>query len=173
MTEREIRSLNSSPSILLQVLRRRRSCTSLLPLPHGQRTDRTALLNSETLEPEESTTTTTPPTLTTDEQRGPVGQPAPTITGQVTSYRYTTTDADGNTVVLSDIFTPSFPPTQPPPPPTLTGSILDFNEWLSVIGTNTVPVLASGAEPWRVPAGAYKIAAGMVTGIIGGAMLVL
>ena len=126
---------------------------------------------SQTLTP--TTTTAAPPVLTTDPQQGPVGQPAPTIPGQITSYRYTTTDANGQTIVLSDIFTPSFPPTQPIPAPTTTGSILQLSEWLSLVGTNTVPVPLSNAEPWRIPTGAYKIVAGLVSGLMGGAMLVI
>ena len=42
-----------------------------------------------------------------------------------------------------------------------------------MVGTNTVPVLVNGAEPWRIPGGAYKVAAGMMTGLVGGAMLVM
>jgi hypothetical protein len=56
-----------------------------------------------------------------------------------------TTDANGDTVVSTDIFTPTFSPF-PTTVSSFTGTILGFSQWTSLIGTNTVPAIgANGA----------------------------
>ena len=56
----------------------------------------------------ETTPTTTSTDTTTTLNQGPiVGQPAPTTAAGDTTFQFTTTDALGNTQVLTDVFTPS------------------------------------------------------------------
>jgi len=89
-----------------------------------------------------TTAPTTSPTATAattaTQVQGPVGQPAtaPVSPGGPTPYTYTTTDANGNTVIATATFTPSFPATTPYTP-TSTGTVLGYSQWLSMIGNNT------------------------------------
>jgi len=113
------------------------------------------------------------PTTAPDVQQGPVGQPAPTPTGPVvTVYHYTTVDAAGDTEVFTATFIPTFPATQLPPPPTTTGSILQFSQWQSLVGTNTVPASSGGVVTWTVPRSALEAVVGIVSGTLAGAWLV-
>jgi len=122
----------------------------------------------QTIAAQSTTSTSTTP----DVQQGPVGLPAPTIPGQQTVYRYTTIDAAGDTTVITATFTPSFPPTQTPTPST-TGSILDYSSWLSLVGTNTVPVANAAVHRWRMSSASCGIGAGLAAGFLGGFWLVL
>ncbi|KAG5220846.1 hypothetical protein IMY05_C4504000400 [Salix suchowensis] len=65
------------------------------------------------------------------QQQGPVGQPAPTVgtPGGPTPFTYTTT-IGGETIVTTDVFTPSTPATTPHTP-TAEGTIWDYSQWLS------------------------------------------
>ncbi|KDQ59201.1 hypothetical protein JAAARDRAFT_206148 [Jaapia argillacea MUCL 33604] len=90
-----------------------------------------------------STLTTSAPTTTAvvttplPGQQGPVGQPGASPPNGAIPYYYTTTNAAGNTIVVEATFTPSFPATQAPPPLSTTGTILQYSDWLTVIGSNT------------------------------------
>ena len=86
-------------------------------------------------------------TLTPNVNQGPVGQPGTTPTGQIVYY-YTTTNAVGQTTVLQATFTPTFPATRVPSAPS-SGTILQYSQWLSMVGTNTVTpsILSSRAGP--------------------------
>jgi len=117
----------------------------------------------------QTTTTTTP----LDQQQGPVAQPAATEAGQ-TTFRYTTTDAAGDTIVVTDTFTPSFAPTAGTTPiPTFVGTILSVNQWLSMVGTNTVPVANAAIERWKFPRTLLSIGSAMLAGAVGGVWIVL
>ncbi|KAF8558099.1 hypothetical protein OG21DRAFT_1481639 [Imleria badia] len=121
-----------------------------------------SLTNSLTL-----ATTTTP-------QVGPVGQPAsePLTPGGPTPYEYTTTDANGNTVVMQGVFTPTGPQTALPAP-TATGTILGYSQWLSMIGTHTAPASAARRMSMPVATGWYYFAATTFAGLVGGAWLIV
>jgi len=131
------------------------------------------LPTTQTIQTLTSTTSTSTTTTSPFVQQGPVGQPAPTITGQTTVYQYTTTDAAGDTIVVTDTFTASFQSTQPPPTQSFTGSVLDYSSWLSIVGTNTVPVSNAALARWAVPSSALRIGAGVVAGLVSGVWLVL
>ncbi|EMD33302.1 hypothetical protein CERSUDRAFT_117925 [Gelatoporia subvermispora B] len=107
-------------------------------------------------------------------QQGPVGAPPPTPAVQEpTVYTYTTTDGNGDTVALTAIFTPTSPAALTHS--TTAGTILQYSQWLSLIGTNTVPATTNAAAPaplslehrW------FGMAAGTLVGVLGGAWLVL
>ncbi|KAF8501478.1 hypothetical protein F5888DRAFT_1672548 [Russula emetica] len=85
-----------------------------------------------------TTSPTTTATTTAAAVQGPVGQPAstPLTPGGPTPYTYTTTDANGNPVIGTATFTPSFPATTPYTP-SGTGTVLGYSQWLSIIGNNT------------------------------------
>ncbi|EIN04937.1 hypothetical protein PUNSTDRAFT_122627 [Punctularia strigosozonata HHB-11173 SS5] len=87
--------------------------------------------------------TTTTPTTTTTPPQGPVGEPTPTQAG-VTVYIYTTTDANGDTVVSSDTFTATFS-SFPTTVSSFTGTVLGYSDWTSMVGTNTVPAIKSSS----------------------------
>lgn len=120
---------------------------------------------------EATTTTTSPTTTTTPVQQGPVGEPAATQTGE-TVFQYTTTDADGDTIVLTGTFTPTFESTQPIGSPTFTGTILNYSQWLSLVGSNTVPAVNAALERWKMPKGLWVASVASLTGMLGGAWLV-
>ncbi|KAH7919371.1 hypothetical protein BV22DRAFT_1199517 [Leucogyrophana mollusca] len=106
-------------------------------------------------------------------QQGPVGQPAPEVpAGGPTPYTYTTVNADGETVVLQGIFTPTGPVTALPNP-TTTGVVLNYSSWLKMVGTNTVPASAATRVSFRLSGGWYGIALSSMVGIVGGTWLVL
>lgn len=114
------------------------------------------------------------PLTTTAQQVGPVGQPAsaPAVPGGPTPYDYTTTDANGNTVVLQGVFTPTGPQTVLPVQST-TGTILGYSQWLSIIGTNTAPASAARRMSMPVATGWYYFAATAFAGLVGGAWLII
>ncbi|PCH42599.1 hypothetical protein WOLCODRAFT_163908 [Wolfiporia cocos MD-104 SS10] len=111
---------------------------------------------------EATATTTTPPQV--------VEQPAPTAAG-MTTYYYTTTNAAGSTVVLLGTFTPTFAPTTTPIYPS-TGSILQYSDWLSMIGTSTA-ALSGSVSRWKLSDNMICMGIGPLAGLIGGAWLVL
>ncbi|KAI0833773.1 hypothetical protein BC628DRAFT_1345271 [Trametes gibbosa] len=117
-----------------------------------------------------TTTTTTP----LDGQQGPVGQPAPTVANAgPTIYTYTTTDAGGDTIAVVDTFTPTFviSTTWTGAPP---GTIVPYNSWLSLVGTNTVAAEVNGAiARWALQHRWLGIAASLCAGVAGGAWLAL
>jgi len=105
-------------------------------------------------------------------QQGPVGQPAAEApAGGPTPYTYTTVNADGETVVLQGIFTPTGPATVLPNP-TTTGVILNYSSWLKMVGTNTVPASAATRVSFHVSGGWYGIVFSGIVGVIGGVWLV-
>ncbi|KAI0077280.1 hypothetical protein K474DRAFT_1661888 [Panus rudis PR-1116 ss-1] len=141
-------------------------------------TDVLGLATTQTLQTLTGTSTssqTTATTTTPDIQQGPVGMP-PTVTPVAgnTVYTYTTTDANGDTIAVADTFTPTFAATKTPAV-TTTGTILDYSEWLSMVGTNTPSLVASNsAQPrWDVLHGILGTAMAALGGVAGGACLVL
>ena len=103
-----------------------------------------------------------------------MGQPAstPLTPGGPTPYEYTTTDANGNTVVLQGTFTPTGPQTVLPAPTTI-GSVLGYSQWLSMIGTYTAPPSAARRMSMPVATGWYYFAATTFVGLVGGAWLIV
>ncbi|KAF7424304.1 hypothetical protein PC9H_009611 [Pleurotus ostreatus] len=85
----------------------------------------------DTTSPSTPTTTAATTTTTLPLQQGPVGQPAPTLgtPGGPTPFTYTTT-IGGETIVTTDVFTPTTPATTPHTP-TAQGTIWDYSQWLS------------------------------------------
>jgi hypothetical protein len=87
-----------------------------------------------------STGITTAPTI----QQGPVGQPPATTysAGGPTPFTYYTTNANGQLTPVVATFIPTFPATVLPPPST-TGTVWAYSQYLSAVGTNTVPPKAA------------------------------
>ncbi|KAF8134854.1 hypothetical protein EV363DRAFT_1321845 [Boletus edulis] len=112
--------------------------------------------------------------VTTATQVGPVGQPGttPVAPGGPTPYQYTTTDANGNQVVLQGVFTPTGPQTVLPAA-TTTGTVLPYSQWLSMIGTYTAPASAARRVSMPVATGWYYFAATAFAGLVGGAWLIV
>ena len=145
----------------------------------GQATSLTTTPTSTgTTLPTTTATTTTPTstntraTTTTPVQQGPVGQPAstPETPGGPTPYTYTTTDANGDYTAVVATFIPTFPATTPYTP-TSTGTILQYSEWLSQIGTNTgdlnEPVASQAANPaWRASANIRLLSSVVLTSVL-------
>ncbi|KIK79901.1 hypothetical protein PAXRUDRAFT_833870 [Paxillus rubicundulus Ve08.2h10] len=112
-------------------------------------------------------------TSTTPAQVGPVGQPATQPpAGGPTPYTYTTTDANGETVAVEGIFTPTGPPTVLPPA-TTTGTILNYSQWQSMVGTHTQPANAASRMPTPITTSLYYLVATTFAGLAGGAWLVI
>ncbi|KAF9243560.1 hypothetical protein BU15DRAFT_43122 [Melanogaster broomeanus] len=112
-------------------------------------------------------------TSTTPVQVGPVGQPASEPpAGGPTPYTYTTTNADGETIEVVGTFTPTGPATVLPTP-TTTGSILNYSQWQSMVGTNTLAANAASRISTPVTTGWYYVVATTFTGLVGGAWLVM
>ncbi|CAA7268167.1 unnamed protein product [Cyclocybe aegerita] len=89
-------------------------------------------------------TTPTPTTTTTDDiGHGPVGAPVSRTgtPGAPTPYTYTTV-VNGVTTAIAAIFTPTTPATVSVSIPA-SGTILDYTEWLSMVGIN--PTAVGGA----------------------------
>lgn len=106
---------------------------------------------------------------TSTPDQGPVGQPGTTADGP-TIFSYTTTDAAGGVEVVTATFTPTY---QPPNPvtPTMTGTVLSYSDWLSIIGTNTVAATSSGIARWSPSSAAISFSASMGAGILVGMWL--
>jgi len=129
------------------------------------------------------TTVVAPATTTTQQQgqQGPVGAPGttPETPGGPTPFTYTTTDASGNYVVTTGIFTPTVPATVPYTP-TLTGTILPYSVWLSQVGGTTgataAAQVANSAKSalWPGDNLTLLLRAGSMTliGVIGGSLVV-
>ncbi|KAF9223597.1 hypothetical protein BS17DRAFT_817236 [Gyrodon lividus] len=112
-------------------------------------------------------------TSTTPGQVGPVGQPASQPpAGGPTPYTYTTTNANGETVAVEGIFTPTGPATVLPPA-TTTGTILNYSQWQSMVGTNTQPANAANRVSTPITTSWYYLAATTFAGLAGGAWLVM
>lgn len=94
-----------------------------------------------------TSSTTTKATTTPDSQQGPVGQPAetPETPGGPTPFTYTTTDANGNYVATTGVFIPSFAATTPFTP-TVTGTILPYSVWLSMVRATATSSQAAAAQ---------------------------
>lgn len=127
-----------------------------------------------------TTTSATTAAAITQAQQGPVGQPGstPLSPGGPTPFTYVTTDANGNPVVTSGTFTPSFPATTPYTP-TGSGTILGYSAWLSMIsssatGQPTASQAANTASPASVSVslllGALSIA---IIGVVGRSIAIL
>ncbi|TFK47742.1 hypothetical protein OE88DRAFT_1665354 [Heliocybe sulcata] len=118
-----------------------------------------------------STTTATTPTLpatptpippaaaTTTTAPRVVGAPGATPGTGAIPYQYTTTNAAGATIVVPDTFTPSFAIITSVAP-TTTGTVLDYSQWQSMVGTNTVAdaSVSSATGTWK-PSRAFWAAA--------------
>ncbi|OCH94906.1 hypothetical protein OBBRIDRAFT_788909 [Obba rivulosa] len=105
-------------------------------------------------------------------QQGPVGAPPATPAVQEpTSYIYTTTDANGNTIALTATFTPTSPAMLTHS--TISGSIMAYSQWLGLVGTNTVVPSSNGATPFALERRWLGMAAGTLAGALGGAWLLL
>lgn len=129
---------------------------------------------STTSAPSTSTTPTTQAAATQAQAQpqGPVEQ-SPDVPGVAgpTSYIYSTTNAAGATITVAAIFTPTFAPTTVVVP-TASGTILQYSDWLTQVGTHTVPVNAAGAR-LAVDRTWYAVAGGTLLGVVGGALIVL
>lgn len=129
-----------------------------------------------------TTSPTTTATTTAAQVQGPVGQPAstPLTPGGPTPYTYTTTDANGNTVIGTATFTPSFPATTPYTP-SVTGTVLGYSQWLSMVGNDTSGLnqpVASQAANYASRAGVQlSLSLGVVSitimGLLGGSLAVV
>ncbi|KAF8638181.1 hypothetical protein AX17_002378 [Amanita inopinata Kibby_2008] len=100
----------------------------------------TTLMTKATTANTPTTMTTTPATTTIpppDNQQGPVGQPAATTVtpGGPTPFTYTTI-INGETVVSTDVFTPTNPATTPVVP-SISGTVWDLSSWLHEYGPTT------------------------------------
>ncbi|KAF8838597.1 hypothetical protein BDN67DRAFT_1004199 [Paxillus ammoniavirescens] len=134
-----------------------------------------SLTSSTPLTPSNPLLQTTVPiaTSTTPVQVGPVGQPATQPpAGGPTPYTYTTTNANGETVAVEGIFTPTGPPTVLPPV-TTTGTILNYSQWQSIVGTHTQPANAASRVSTPITTGWYHLVATTFAGLAGGAWLVM
>ncbi|KAI0951611.1 hypothetical protein AcW1_008614 [Taiwanofungus camphoratus] len=136
----------------------------------------TTTLPTTTAKTATTTSPTTTATTTTPLQQGPVGQPPATTagggTGTTIAFQYTTTNAAGATVVEQATFIPTFAPTTEPVPAS-SGTILDYSEWLGMVGTNTVAA-SSGVSPrWTPERKWFGMAIAILTGVVGGAWLVM
>ncbi|KAF7967283.1 hypothetical protein HWV62_44651 [Athelia sp. TMB] len=135
-------------------------------------------MNPVLLVPTTSIISTVIPTTTTSTAdaggAAPVQQPAPTGAGTPTIYTYTTTNSAGVTTAVIDTFTPTYYQSEVSPPP-YTGTVLDYSSWLAIIGTNTAPAAQaiSGARSPVISAGWYGLAIAALSGMLGGAWLVL
>lgn len=140
----------------------------------GSSTSATTRITSLTTTNPLTQTTVAVLTTSTSPQVGPVGQPAttPAVAGGETPYTYTTTDANGNQVVMQGVFTPTSPQTVLPVP-TTTGTVLGYSQWLSIIGTYTAPPNAAYRTSTSLATGWYYFAATTLTGLIGGAWLII
>ncbi|CAL1715757.1 unnamed protein product [Somion occarium] len=141
--------------------------------PLGLLTTDTLLTLTTTTTP--TTTATTATTTTPDVQQGPVGMPAtqPPAAGP-TQYVYTTTDALGEIIQVTDTFTPTFASSEGVRP-TLTGTILDYSEWLTMVGgTSSAAVRPNAAaSQWEVNKFVVGAFAATLSAILGGAWMVL
>ncbi|EPQ54145.1 hypothetical protein GLOTRDRAFT_139526 [Gloeophyllum trabeum ATCC 11539] len=122
------------------------------------------LTNTRTRTTATTDTTTTTPTLATTTTTTPVpqvvGQPGPSPATGAIPYQYTTVVA-GATQVIQDTYTPTFPVITPVIP-TSTGTVLDYSQWLSMVGTNTVASekIAGATGTWRPSAPFWGVAVG-------------
>lgn len=104
---------------------------------------------------------------TTQVQQGPVGQPGttPLSPGGPTPYTYTTTDANGNPVLATATFTPTFPATTSYTP-TGSGTVIQYSAWLSHIGTNTGALNQPAASQAANPASRAGVKIGVLLGVV-------
>ncbi|EIM91177.1 uncharacterized protein STEHIDRAFT_165548 [Stereum hirsutum FP-91666 SS1] len=160
--------LGQATTVTLSTLTDDTTTTSTTPLT----TSTTTPLTSTTTPLTTSTTaaveaTTTPPQV--------VGVPASNTgsVGDPTPYTYTTTDAAGDFITVQDIFTPSFAATVLSTP-TSSGTILDYDQWLSLIGTNTaVAGTSGGTKAWTPSGRGLVMGVSVALGALGGAALVM
>lgn len=120
-------------------------------------------------------TLTSTTSTSADLGQGPVGQPAPTGAATPTVYTYTTTNANGQTVGVVDTFTPTFYQSQQSPT-LLTGTILNYSSWLSMVGTNTAvssPQQVNGANIKYMSGGSCGMLLAFLSSVVGGTWLVL
>jgi hypothetical protein len=105
-----------------------------------------------------------------------VGQPAATGVQTPTVYTYTTTNANGVTTAVIDTFTPTFYQSAQSSPLS-TGTILDYSQWLSIIGTNTNNAQAAqettSGQLALLPGTWHGALGAALWGVISGAWLVL
>ena len=130
----------------------------------------------QTIEADEDETTTTTSTSTTSTQQNPIqGQPVTATGTGLTTFEYTTTDAAGNTEVLEGTFTPTFDTVIVTPSLTFSATVLDYSQWLSIVGTNTVAAanIASSAERLHIPLALWNMCIALIVGAAGGAWFVV
>jgi len=106
--------------------------------------------------------------------QGPVGQPAATNPGQ-TIYFYTTTNANGQPTEIMATFTPTYQAaTGPPYVAPSNGTVLNYSQWLSMVGTNTgTPSAATSRAGPRLLSDALKCSAAAILALVCGGLLVL
>ena len=76
------------------------------------------------------------------------------------------------TTAIIDTFTPTFYTAQQSPA-TISGTVLDYSQWLSMIGTNTVPAAqATGGQITLLPSALYGVLGAAVSCVLSGAWLV-
>lgn len=76
------------------------------------------------------------------------------------------------TTAIIDTFTPTFFTAQQSPA-TISGTVLDYSQWLSMIGTNTVPAAqATGGQITLLPSALYGVLGAAVSCVLSGAWLV-
>ncbi|KIJ66803.1 hypothetical protein HYDPIDRAFT_85163 [Hydnomerulius pinastri MD-312] len=163
----EVLTDNAAGVPVTQILQTIVGSTSSLSNPLNPLTSSTPLTSSNPL-------LASPTAATTSVPVGPVGQPAPTPVeaGGPTPYTYTTTNADGETVALEGIFTPTGPATVLPNP-TTTGTVLNYSSWKAMVGTNTVPANAASHISTPISTGWYCLVATTLTGLVGGAWVIM
>ncbi|KAF8274838.1 hypothetical protein EI94DRAFT_1825381 [Lactarius quietus] len=161
---------------LTQILQTLGQGTTSLPTTTSPSTSPTSLTTTTP-----TTTATGVTTTTTKINQGPVGQPAstPETPGGPTPFTYTTTNAGGEYITVVATFTPTFSTVTTTP--TGSGTVLQYSEWLSQIGTNTGDLnkpVASQVSNHGLRAGANNrllsgvVLATVLAGVVGGWVLV-
>lgn len=77
----------------------------------------------------------------------------------------------GATIAVADIFTPTSP-LSTPFTPSVTGTILDYTQWLSMVGTNTVAPETGSAQRLGLAQSWMGLTSAVAVGVIGGGWLV-
>ena len=118
----------------------------------------TATTTSTTATTTATAKTATTATTTAALQQGPVGQPASTTgtPGGPTPYTYTTV-VNGQTTVLTDVFTPTSPSTINVTAGA-SGTILGYSSWLSIYGSGATAAASAGHSTVPFTWGTFFIA---------------
>jgi len=54
-----------------------------------------------------------------------------------------------------------------------TGTVLGYSDWLTMVGTNTVPASSAGMPRWKLDRVWYGVLSSLAAGVLGGAWVVL